>query len=162
VNTNQRYNEIAIKQFRKELKSMIDDIRVIDVKCINKAVHEGIRVAKQLTPVGEYSNEVDFTTKDGEHVTFTTNQTKVGGFMKKSWRATPTIKKTSYVEKSLVNGADYSSFVNYGHRIVNKDGATIGFVKGQFMLEKAQAKADKVLREEFRKEVERVNKEHGK
>ncbi|MDF2611345.1 MAG: protein of unknown function phage head/tail component [Lachnospiraceae bacterium] len=62
----------------------------------------------------------------------------------------------------MVNTADYSSFVNYGHRIVNQAGETVGWVDGQFMLEKAIGMVDKELVKQFKKEVERVNREHGK
>jgi len=162
VNNNQRANEIAIKQFRKELSAMLEDIRDIDIKCLNKAVNEGVKVAKQLTNVSEGGNIVDFTTRDGVHVNFTTKTTRVGGFMRKSWRSAPAVKsKSGGVTKSIVNNADYSSYVNYGHRIV-QSGVTKGFVKGQFMLEKAINKVDKVLVSEFNKEVERVNREHDK
>ncbi len=52
--------------------------------------------------------------------------------------------------------------MNYGHRIVNRKGETVGFVKGRFILQKAMDKVDKQLVKEFKKEVERVNKKHDK
>lgn len=138
MNNNTRRNQAAIKQFRKELQAMFDDISDIDIKVLNKAVNEGVEDAKKNTNV-------------------------VTGFMQKSWRATPAVKaKTGGVTKSMDNTADYSSYVNYGHRIVNKKGETVGFVKGQFMLEKAIHKVDKNLEKEFKKEVERVNRKHDK
>lgn len=138
MNNNQRHNQIAIQQFRKELTAMFDDIRDIDIKILNKAVNEGVKVAKQNTNV-------------------------VSGFMRKNWKSAPAIKaKTGGVTKSMVNIMDYASYVNYGHRIVNKAGETVGFVKGQFILEKAIGRIDKVLVKEFQKEVERVNRKHDK
>ena len=163
MNNNQRYNQAAIKQFRKELKAMLGDITDIDIKCLNKAVNIGLADVKKNTPIGSYSKEVNFTTKEGEAVSFTTRTVKVGGFMRKSWRSAPAVKsKTGGVTKSIVNNAFYSSYVNYGHRIVNKSKETVGWVKGQFMLEKAEAKAYKALLKEFELEVERVNREHDK
>lgn len=163
MNSNRKYNEAAVKQFRKELQNMFDDITEIDKKILNIAVNKGAKVAKQLTPVGEYSNQVSFTTKDGKEVNFTTKETKVGGFMRRSWRSAPAVKsKGGAVTKSLVNSADYSEFVNYGHRIVNKNGETVGWVKGQFMLEKAIGTAERELVKEFKEEVERINKKHDK
>ncbi|MDF2486727.1 MAG: hypothetical protein K0R46_2895 [Herbinix sp.] len=161
MNNNQRANQIAIKQFRKELLSMMDDIREIDAKCLTKAVNIGVADVKRNTPVGQYSNHVHFTTKDDQEVDFTTGTTYVGGFMRKSWKSTPIKRAKNYVSKSLANYADYASYVNDGHRIVRK-GVTIGFVKGKFILEKAEHKVNKALEAEFRKEVERVNKEHDK
>ena len=138
MNNNQRANQIAIKQFRKELSAMLDDIRDIDIKCLNRAVNEGAKVAKDNTNV-------------------------VSSFMRKSWRSAPAVKsKGGGVTKSLVNSMDYAEFVNYGHRLVNGAGETVGWVKGQFMLEKAINKVDKTLEKELKKEVERVSKEHDK
>ena len=78
MNTNQRYNQEAVKQFRKELSAMLDDITEIDKKVLNKAVNQGVRVAKQNTPT-------------------------VSGFMKKSWRSAPAVKrKNGGVSKNLV------------------------------------------------------------
>lgn len=127
-----------VKQFRKELKSMFDDIEDIDKTILNKSVNEGVRHAKNNTNV-------------------------VTGIMKKNWRSAPAVKtKDGVVTKSLVNSADYSEYVNYGHRIVNKKGETVGFVKGQFILEKAVGVVEKELVKNFKKEVERVSKKHDK
>ena len=138
MNSNQRYNKAAIKQFRKELTSMLGDIIDIDVKIMNRAVNEGVKDVKNNTPV-------------------------VSGYMRRSWKSTPAVKaKAGGVIKSVVNTMDYSSYVNYGHRIVNSEGETVGFVKGQFMLEKAIHKVDKAMIREFKKEVEKVNRNHDK
>lgn len=162
MNSNQKANQIAIKKFRKELSSMLDDITDIDIKILNRAVNEGVRVAKENTNVSEGGNVVDFTTSEGVHVHFTTDSTRVGGFMRKSWRSAPAVKaKRGGVTKSLVNTADYASFVNYGHRIV-QGGVTKGWVNGQFMLEKAISATNKALEREFKKEIERVKREHDK
>ena len=138
MSANRRRNEAAIKQFRKELKAMFNDITDIDIKVLNKAVNIGVADAKRNTNV-------------------------VSGFMRKSWKSPPAVKsKTGGVTKSLVNTADYSEFVNYGHRVVNKNGETVGWVKGQFMLEKAIGVTEKELVKEFRKEIERLRRKHDK
>ena len=138
MNSNQKYNQAAIKQFRKELQAMLEDISEIDIKCLNKAVNIGVKVAKENTNV-------------------------ISGFMRKAWRSAPAVKsRAGGVTKSMVNTADYSSYTNYGHRLVNKSGETIGWVKGQYMLEKAMGATDKALVKEFDKEVRRVNREHDK
>ncbi len=143
--SNYRRNKAAIEQYRKELMAMFEDIRDIDIKVLNKAVNEGVKVAKENTPVGQYPGG------------------KLGGFMRKSWRSAPAVKAiTGGATKTMVNSADYSSHVNYGHRIVDKDKNTVGFVKGQFMLQKAISHAEKTMVKEFKKEVERVNRKHDK
>lgn len=136
MNNNQKANQIAIKQFRKELKAMLGDITDIDIKVLNRAVSEGVADAKRNTPV-------------------------VSGFMRKAWRSTPAVKvKGGGATKSMVNTMDYSSFVNDGHRLVNGAGETVGWVSGQFILEKAIHKVDKALEREFKKEVEAVSRKH--
>lgn len=138
MNSNRKYNEAAIKQFRKELQNMFDDITEVDKKILNVAVNKGVKVAKENTNV-------------------------VSGFMRRSWRSAPAVKsKGGEVTKSLVNSADYSEFVNYGHRIVNKNGETVGWVKGQFMLEKAIGTVERELVKEFKKEIERLKSKHDK
>lgn len=136
--SNYRRNKAEIDKYRKELKAMFDDIKEVDIKVLNKSVNEGARVAKENTPV-------------------------ISGFMRRQWRSAPAVKSVSGgATKSLVNSADYSEYVNYGHRIVNKAGETVGFVKGQFMLEKAVSHTEKTMAKEFSKEVERVDKAHDK
>lgn len=134
--SNYSDNKKAIDSFRKELKAMLTDISEIDVKCLNKAVSKGLADVKRNTPV-------------------------ITGFMRRNWKSTPTTKSRAGAEKSIVNTADYASFVNDGHRTVSK-GVTTGFVKGQFMLEKAVNKVDTELKKEFKSEIERVNREHDK
>ena len=143
MNSNRRYNESMVKQFRKELLSMLGDIEEIDKKVLNKSVNKGIAYAKRNTPVGVYPN-------------------KQGGFMRRSWKSTPAVKSSSgEVTKSLLNNADYSGYVNYGHRIVNKYGETVGWVNGKFILEKTVGFIERELVKDFREEVERINREHG-
>ncbi len=158
--SNYRRNKAEIDKFRKELKSMVDDINEIDIKVLNRSVNEGLRVVKENTPVSAGGSLVEFTTRDGKSVKFNTAITRVGGFMRKSWRSAPAVKsKAGGVTKSIVNTADYSEYVNYGHRIV-QGGITKGWVPGQFMLEKAISHTEKTMKKEFQKEVERVNREH--
>ena len=135
--SNYRTNKAAIDKFRRELKAMLDDISEIDKRVLNKAVNVGLADAKRNTPV-------------------------VTGFMRRSWAATPTKKTASGAEKSLINTADYSSYVNYGHRIVNRSGETVGWVPGKFILEKAVGKVEKEIARLFEEEVERVNRKHDK
>ena len=137
MSSNYRRNKALIDKYRKELKAMMNDISEIDQRVLNKAVNIGLADAKRNTPV-------------------------VTGFMRKSWAASPTKKTGNGAEKELYNTAFYAPYVNYGHRIVNRSGKTVGWVPGKFILEKAVSKVEKRLVEEFRKEVERVNRKHDK
>ncbi len=144
MSSNYRRNKAFIDKYRKELRAMLDDISEIDKRALNKAVNEGLADAKSNTPV-------------------------VTGFMRRSWAATPTVKTNNGVEKSLINTAEYASFVNYGHRQeVGRYVPAIGkrlvrpWVKGKFILERAINRVEKALIREFKKEVERVNRKHDK
>lgn len=160
--SNYNQNRAEIEKFRKQLRAMIGDISDIDAKVMTRAVHEGKATAVRNTPVGQYSNHVHFTTKDGKEVDFTTATTYVGGFMRRSWRVSPTKKIKRVVSKSLFNAADYASYVNDGHRKVNQKNETVGWVDGQFMLERAKHTVNKAMEREFKKEVERVNRKYDK
>ena len=82
--------------------------------------------------------------------------------MRKSWSVTPTQKTSTGVQKEMINTAHYAIFVNYGHRVVNRKGETVGWVPGKFILEKAIKKVYKALVRLFEREVERVNRKHDK
>lgn len=135
---NYQHNHKEIDKFRKELKAMIGDISEIDTRCLNTSVNKGLASAKRGTPVDT-------------------------GFMRKMWGALPLRKiRRKGVEKTIYNAADYGSFVNDGHRIVNQAGETIGWVEGRFILERAEKAVRRSLLQEFKKEVERVNKKYDK
>ncbi len=137
MSSNRENNKRALDAYRKQLNAMFDDIRDIDITILNKAVNVGLAEAKRNTRV-------------------------ITGFMRRSWHSVPAVRSNGGVTKSLVNSADYSSFVNDGHRIVNKNGETVGWVKGQFILNRAVKKVEYELSKEFKNEVERVNKKHDK
>lgn len=163
--SNYRRNKAAIDQFRKELMAMVDDIQQIDKKVLNKTVNDGVAYAKRHTPVGKHPNLVTFSVKNGPDagtvVSFKVSNPGVGGFLRKSWHKLPTKKSKAGVETELVNTAEYSTYWNYGHRIVTKKGGpTKGFVKGTFVLEKTRGYIEKQLVKEFEKEVKAVQSKH--
>lgn len=163
--SNYRRNKAAIDQFRKELMAMVDDIQQIDKKVLNKTVNDGVAYAKRHTPVGKHPNPVTFSVKNGPDagtvVSFKVSNPGVGRFLRKSWHKLPTKKSKAGVETELVNTAEYSTYWNYGHRIVTKKGGpTKGFVKGTFVLEKTRGYIEKQLVKEFEKEVKAVQSKH--
>ncbi len=139
-NVNYSANKKAIDEFRKELMGMVEDIREIDQRVLNRAVNAGVRYAKNNSPV-------------------------ITGFYRKNWRSAPAVKaKAGGVTKHLVNSADYASYVNYGHRTVDQAGNTTGYVKskkGDHLLERTVIYAGKQLEKEFKKEVEAVQNRHN-
>ena len=137
--SNYRRNKAAIDQYRKELMAMLDDVREIDIKILNQAVNEGMRHAKDQSPV-------------------------ITGFFRKNWRSAPAVKtRDGGVSKNLVNSADYASYVNYGHRTVDGAGNTTGYVRsanGDHLLERTENYINKRLIELFKAEVEAIQKKY--
>ena len=165
MSSNYNANKAAIDQFRKELMAMVEDIQQIDKKVLNKAVNAGAAYAKRRTPVGDHPNPVTFIVNNGpgvrKVVSFKVKNPGVGGFLRKSWHKLPTKKTKAGVETELVNTAEYSTYWNYGHRIVTKKGGpTKGFVKGTFVLEKTRGYIEKQLVKEFEKEVKAMQSKH--
>lgn len=137
--SNYRRNKAAIDQYRKELMAMLDDVREIDIKILNQAVNEGMRHAKDQSPV-------------------------ITGFFRKNWRSAPAVRtRDGGVSKNLVNSADYASYVNYGHRTVDGAGTTTGYVRsanGDHLLERTENYINKRLIELFKAELEAIQKKH--
>ena len=137
--SNYRRNKAAIDQYRKELMAMLDDVREIDIKILNQAVNEGMRHAKDQSPV-------------------------ITGFFRKNWRSAPAVRtRDGGVSKNLVNSADYASSVNYGHRTVDSAGNTTGYVRsanGDHLLERTENYINKRLIELFKAELEAIQKKY--
>lgn len=165
--SNYRRNKAAVDQFRKELMAMVEDIQEIDKNVLNQAVNEGVAYAKRITPVGLHPNPVVFTIRNGPKagkvVSFKVSNPGVGGKLKENWHKLPTKRTANGLETEMVNTMEYSSYWNYGHRIVTKrDGPTKGFVKGTHVLEKTQNYVNRRMIALFKKEVEAVRKKHDK
>lgn len=138
----------------------MDDIATIDQRILDKAMNVGLNAARKLTPTGIYPDVVSFTTRDGKHVSFKVTK-RTGGAMRREWRRTRTFKTKTYVSATLYNNVEYASFVNYGHRVVNRHGETIGWVNGKFMLQKASLKIERAIEGEFVREINRIEKTHN-
>lgn len=135
--SNYRNNKAMIDRFRKELIAELGEITELDKKILNQAVNEGVADIKKNTPVDT-------------------------GSMRKAWRSAPAVKGVEGVKKSIVNTMDYSSYINDGHRTVNRAGETIGFVPGHHMLEKGVSYINKRLASLFKAEIERIDKKYDK
>ena len=139
MSSNYNANKAAIDQFRKELMEMVEDIKEVDERVLNRAVNAGVVYAKNNSPV-------------------------ITGFYRKNWRSAPAVKaKAGGAKKTLLNNAEYAGYVNYGHRTVYKDGNTTGYVKsqtGDHLRERTVIFIGKQLEKEFDKEVKAVQNRH--
>ncbi|MCI6886313.1 MAG: HK97 gp10 family phage protein [Lachnospiraceae bacterium] len=161
--SNYSDNAKAIDQFRNELRAMLDDICEIDKDVLNQAMNDGVIFAERRTPVGFYPNHVEFMVKRGPDagkiVSFDVKG-RVGGFLKKNWHKLPTKKSASGVEAELVNTAEYASYWNDGHRIVDRHGVTHGIQEGTYVLEKTGDYIEKRMIVLFARKVKEVQEKH--
>ena len=135
--SNYRNNKAMIDKFRKELMAELGEIEELDKRILNQAVNDGVADIKKNTPVDT-------------------------GSMRKAWRSAPAAKGVDVVTKFIENTMDYSSYINDGHRTVNKAGETTGFVPGHHMLEKGASYINKRMVALFKAEVERIDKKYDK
>lgn len=136
--SNYSDNEKAINEFRKQLREMLEDVRDADKKVLNRAMNEGVAFAKRKSPV-------------------------ITGFYRKNWHKLPTQKSSEGIQAELVNNATYAPFVNYGHRIVDKNGNTIGYARskhGDHLLERTVGYTERRMAELFEKEIKRIDDKH--
>ena len=129
--SNLSRNGAAINEFRRLLKAELDDIGKIDKTIITKSAQDGVNFVKNITPIDT-------------------------GHMRKSWRKSPTVQSSKGVSTSITNNADYAMYVNDGHRIVNKKGETVGFIKGRYLIEKTKKRVEADMKKLFGKEVQKI------
>ena len=95
-----------------------------------------IRQVKAATPVGQYSNNVSFITKDGKHVEFSVTRKRTGGKLRRNWHLGQAGKSSNGWSVEAINNTEYAEYVNNGHRIVNRKGQQVGVFEGYHFMEK--------------------------
>lgn len=148
------------KQFRAALEKLGADLDESAKRVVTGMRDVAHNVTVKNTPVGDYPNTVSFTTRTGEQVTFEVSH-KQGGTLRRGWKRNRAKKVGKVWESGLFNNTEYGLFVNNGHRIVNKDGATVGYVKGERMLEQGIDAARRQSESLFRQEIARVKQQGG-
>lgn len=96
-----------------------------------------LNLTVDTTPVGVYPN-------------------KQGGTLKKSWSIGNISIKGNEVHGEIINTAHYAPYVEFGHRIVTRDGTTIGWQDGKFMLTVSLKTVERHLDEIAAVEIERA------
>lgn len=147
-------------EFTKFLNELKVDQKFIDKKIedfIYFIANRALDKMKEKTPVGVYSNSVHFKAFKikakgngfnlGEYVNvdFETNQGKVGGNLRRNWRIENVKKAGDKWIIELANNTEYAGWVNNGHRIVDKNRKTLGWVEGKFFVEIAMEEIEKEL-----------------
>lgn len=133
-----KWGSIDTKQF-EELQKQVEQLQKSDMDkfCRKIAKELATRLFAMIvkeTPTGKYDNHVEFTTKDGKHVSFNTKATKVGGTLKKKWRLNEHVTyRGGEYRIHMYNATPYAVYVEYGHRTPDHK----GWVTGRFMMTKS-------------------------
>lgn len=123
------YSEL--KNMAKGMKKALDN-RVIERWIREFLLEMAFRAHRKIvkrTPVGVYSNQVYFTTKDGKEVSFTAKQGKIGGHLRRNWQVGKVERRGNSYVIEIFNNVEYASYVENGHRTRNHK----GWVEGRFM-----------------------------
>jgi hypothetical protein len=134
---NIKVNIKDLENFEKQLVNMQKEVKDQFIKQSTQLLAgEFLRKVKDRTPIGQYGNKVEFTTQDGEFVSFNAStQPTVGGTLRDGWKMGKLEKTNKGYEVEIYNKVDYAMFVENGHVIRNvKGGEAKGFVRGRFML----------------------------
>lgn len=81
---------------------------------------------------------------------------KEGGTLKNSWGIGDISLHSNGVSGEIINTAPYAPYVEYGHRIVTRDGTTVGWQEGKFMLTVSLQVVERHLDEIVALEIERA------
>lgn len=148
----------GIEAYRDKLIEIRDNQDVIMERVIKNIAARLLRGVKKITPVGQYDKPVSFVayagTEDEVNVSFTPHTGKVGGTLRRGWHVDSYSSSNGQYFIKVVNNTEYASWVEDGHRI-KRNGKTIGFVPGVFMLkiseDKIREKMDRIIEKELEK-----------
>lgn len=132
------HNSLEITNFLKKLKELGKDIEGLPEEVITEVSNRAVAYAKRRSPV-------------------------ITGKFRDAWNKGQVKKDSRGVECKIENTMDYASYVNYGHRTVDGEGRTTGYVtskKGDHLLEKTLNYAEKKVKEKFRKMISEINARH--
>ncbi|MFV0552270.1 MAG: HK97 gp10 family phage protein [Anaerorhabdus sp.] len=155
-----RINNI-FKEFKKTVGSLEEDLQQAQRNVLIKSANGVMTLTKRKTPVGNYKRTVNFTTRDGKEVKFRQSFVRIGGHLRKAWHISELRVKGKTMEKEMYNNMDYALYVNNGHRKVNRNGETVGFVEGKFFLEAGTRQFDRISNVFYKSEIERLKRKHG-
>ena len=138
----------AFEEFSERLSDFSEHSDEVLYCILLEILHRTLRLVIKSTPVGVYPNKKDKKDKKG----------KKGGTLKKSWgvRLRDVTLGAGVVAGEIVNTAPYAPYVEFGHRIVTRDGTTIGWKEGKFMLTVSLQTVEKYIDEIAAREVQKA------
>jgi hypothetical protein len=154
-----------LQRFQKQMEQM--QKKELDKFCEEAAKELAARLLGKVirrTPVGEYNQAVNFTTKDGKEVSFNQKSSKIGGVLRRGW-TTKTEREAElsaafgrgsntreYINSlkivregndfviEIINPVHYASYVEFGHRSANHE----KWIEGKFMLTISEREVDSI------------------
>ena len=129
-------NRKALADFQKKLEGLLQDFDESARRVVTAQANLGLAVTTRETPVKT-------------------------GHLRRGWKRDKARKAGGAHAAGYSNNVEYGSYINYGHRTVNRSGAITGWVEGRFMLEKGAGEADRRLPALFDAEIARVKREGG-
>lgn len=146
------------KQFRAALEKLGADLDDSARRVVNGMANVGLNVTKKNTPVGGYQI---YTDSKGRKRLRRIKGATIGGTMRRGWKKSKALKLGHNWQAGYTNSTEYGIYVNNGHRVVNKEGVTVGYVKGKRMLEQGIDAARRQSETLFRQEIDRVKQKGG-
>lgn len=119
-----------MKEFQEKLNKLVNSNERFILKLSKEITAILLERVIKLTPIGDYSKVVSFTTKDGRHVSFQPHNGKTGGTLKHGWTSKPVFKRGDIYVMTVFNPVNYANYVEFGHRKPYGK----GWVPGRFML----------------------------
>lgn len=123
--------------FSKNLQRFSNNSNEVIRGIMTEILFRTLNLTIDTTPVGVYPN-------------------KQGGTLKNSWSIGNISIKGNEVHGEIINTAHYAPYVEFGHRIVTRDGTTIGWKEGKFMLTVSLQTVERHLDEIAAAEIERA------
>lgn len=122
--------------------SFLQKLKALDTDCdkavrnvVNRMVNEGMAETMKETPVDT-------------------------GYLRENWQSRSARKRGNGYSGSYSNNVFYGLYVNYGHRLV-RNGKTIGYVPGFFMLEAGQEHVSRNYRQFMDTEIKNIKQKGG-
>lgn len=121
--------------FLRKLKALEADCERVARNVLNRAALEGMGETMKETPVDT-------------------------GYLRGQWEPHPAKRISSGWESGYSNNVEYGLYVNYGHRVV-RNGKTVGYSTGFFMLEAGEEFAREHLKQYFDEEIANIKQGGG-
>lgn len=121
--------------FLRKLKALEADCERVARNVLNRAALEGMGETMKETPVDT-------------------------GYLRGQWEPHPAKRTSSGWESGYSNNVEHGLYVNYGHRVV-RNGKTVGYSTGFFMLEAGEEFAREHLKQYFDEEIANIKQGGG-